>query len=75
MLPGRGVYNGSPASNNSMHPTRINAALDIKGIRGRVMPGIMLLMNTTSLMLTGRRAHPLTEYLTDAKSETAEADT
>ena len=35
----------------------------------------MLLMNTPSLMLTGRRAHPLMEYLTDAKSETAETDT
>jgi hypothetical protein len=27
------------------------------------------------LMLTRRSTHPLTEYLTDAKSETAEADT
>jgi len=68
------MYNGSPASNNGMHTTRISVALDIKGIRGRV-PGVMLLMNTPRLMLTGRRAHPLTEYLTHAKSETAEADT
>jgi hypothetical protein len=33
----------------------------------------MWLMNTTSLMITGD--HPLTECLTNAKGENAEADT
>jgi hypothetical protein len=33
------------------------------------------LMNTPSLMLAGRRAHPLTEYLAYAKGETTETDT
>jgi len=53
----------------------VRAAAMCGTVIGRRSSALCAGLNTSSLMLTGRRAHPLTECLADAEGETAETDT